>query len=196
MMKQLGDNQVEFLVDRSTKLQNRGLGAHAPQSLLMHLRKNGRGLSPCFYVHVYVSRNAAMDDYQHSYCQGVIKCGEYQSSRILYQSLRKGFKPLGGICAFIASPIANLLLDSRSPKLHPYIYRHTASAHLRVSSSLRSLPAYLTLLVPSPVSHNVYNPSQAPPAPQPSSPIPGNGPALSLHAPSLDRLPRSLHVSH
>ena len=125
VVKKLGDNQVElqFLVGRSTKLQNRALGAHAAQSLLVRLILPSRDLSAGFCVHVHESRNAlAIGDHQHSpwmitssdtgpnlpYCRGVTKRGEYQLSRILYRSLRQRFEPLGKIYAFIASCIDHL----------------------------------------------------------------------------------------
>ena len=126
VVKKLGDNQVElhFLVDRPTKLQNRALGAYNAQSLFVRLIIPSRDLSAGFCVHVHESRNAlAIDDHQHSpwmvtpsgkvpnlpYCRGVTKRGEYQLSRILHRSLRKGLKPLGEIYAFIASCIDHLV---------------------------------------------------------------------------------------
>ncbi|KAM0794147.1 hypothetical protein BDR22DRAFT_717550 [Usnea florida] len=125
VVKKLGDNQVElqFLVDRSTKLQNRALGAHAAQSLFVRLIIPSKDLLAGFCVHVHESRNAlAINDHQHSpwmitssgtgpnlpYCRGVTKRGEYQLSRILYRSLRKRFEPLGKTYAFIASCIDHL----------------------------------------------------------------------------------------
>ena len=126
VVKKLGDNQVElqFLVDRPTKLQNRALGAYEAQSLFVRLILPSRDLSAGFCVHVHESRNAlAIDDHQHSpwmvtpsgtvpnlpYCRGVTKRGEYQISRILHRSLRKGLKPLGEIYAFIALCIDHLV---------------------------------------------------------------------------------------
>ncbi|KAL8745478.1 MAG: hypothetical protein Q9190_002388 [Brigantiaea leucoxantha] len=126
MVRKLGSNQVElqFPVNRLSKLQSCGLGAPDVQGFLVRLIIPNEDLPAGFCIHTYESGSVVeTDDHEHSpwvvgefasepsepYCRGLAKRGVYQLSRILHRHLREGFRSLPETYAFIASSIDHLV---------------------------------------------------------------------------------------